>query len=69
MSLKAFHLVFIVASILLALGFGVWSLLNYSSPHGVRMDLILAVLSGIAAVALVVYEIFFLKKLKNVSYL
>ncbi len=70
MSLKAFHLVFIVAAILLALGFGVWSLLDYFSPHGRHVG------SGrwesarcVAALAWLCYERFFLKKFKNVSYL
>jgi hypothetical protein len=69
MSLKAFHLVFIVASILLAVGFAAWSVLNYYSPAGSASDLAIGVGSGVAAVALVCYERFFLKKFKNVSYL
>lgn len=69
MSLKAFHLVFIIASILLALGFGAWSFMNYASPHGSKSDLVIAIVSGVVALGLVGYEIYFLKKLKNVSYL
>jgi len=69
MSLKAFHLVFIVASILLAAGFAAWSFMNYSSPDGSKSDLVVAIASATAALALVGYEIYFLKKLKNVSYL
>jgi len=69
MSLKAFHLVFIVASILLAVGIAAWSLLNYFSPHGVAWDLVWGLASLVAGVGLVVYERYFLKKLKDVSYL
>jgi hypothetical protein len=69
MSLKAFHLVFIVASILLAIGFAVWSFMNYSSPQGNTSDLVVAIVSAAVALGLVGYEIYFLKKLKNVSYL
>jgi hypothetical protein len=69
MSLKAFHLVFIVASILLAVGFAVWSLLNYFSPGGSKWDLAMGAGSVVAAVGLVIYERYFLKKFKNVSYL
>jgi hypothetical protein len=69
MSLKAFHLVFIIASILLAVGFSVWSLMNYFSPQGRRSDLIVGAGSAMVAVSLVFYEMFFLKKLKNVSFL
>jgi hypothetical protein len=68
MSLKAFHLVFIVASILLCVGLSVWSLLNYFS-QGATVNLVMGIGSALAAVALVVYERFFLRKLKNVSYL
>jgi hypothetical protein len=69
MSLKAFHLVFIIASILLAVGFAAWSLVNYFSPHGGMWDLVAGLGSLLVAVGLVCYEIYFLKKLKNVSYL
>ena len=68
MSLKAFHLVFIVASIALAIGFGIWLANNYFSDGGV-VNLIGAILSFAAAVGLVFYERYFLKKTKNVSYL
>jgi hypothetical protein len=51
------------------LGFGAWSLTNYYSPQGRKLDLIFAIGSGVVALALVVYERYFLKKLKNVSYL
>jgi hypothetical protein len=68
MSLKAFHLVFIIAAIALAVGFGVWLAHNYFSQGGV-MNLIGALLSFGAAVGLVFYERYFLKKTKNVSYL
>lgn len=69
MSLKAFHLVFIVAAILLAVGFCAWSLMDYFSPHGATWDLAAGIGSGIAAIGLVIYEMYFLKKTKNVSYL
>ena len=69
MSLKAFHLVFIIAAILLAFGFAAWSLMNYSSPNGVVWDLVLGLSGDGGGVGLIGYEIYFLKKLKNVSYL
>jgi len=69
MSLKAFHVVFIVASILLAVGFATWSFVNYFSSHGGVWYLVAGVGSALAAIALVFYEKYFLKKLKNVSYL
>ena len=69
MSLKSFHIVFISASILLALGIGGWELNNYSSPGGTRGDLLSGAASLMAAVALAVYGVYFLKKLKHISYL
>jgi len=69
MSLKAFHVVFIVASILLAAGFAAWSIANYFAPGGVKSDLWVGIGSGIAALALIGYEIYFLKKLKHISYI
>jgi len=68
MSLKAFHLVFIIASIALAFGFGAWLANNYFSQGGV-WNLIFAGLSVAAGVGLIFYERYFLKKTKNVSYL
>jgi hypothetical protein len=69
MSLKAFHIVFIVASTLLAIGFGVSSLRQYLSPEGARADLLYGVGSALAAIALLVYGRYFLKKLRDISYL
>ena len=70
MSLKSFHLIFITAASLLCFGFGGWLLRNYrSGAEGVGSDLVWAVSAFGAGVALLVYEGFFLKKLKNISYL
>lgn len=69
MSLKAFHVIFITISSLMLFGFGAWMLREYRGPEGVGSDLGWAVGAIVAAVSLLVYEGFFLKKLKNVSYL
>jgi hypothetical protein len=69
MSLKAFHVVFITAASALAFGFGVWMLREYRAPEGVISDLVFGVSSLIIGAGLLVYERFFLRKLKNVSYL
>jgi cytochrome c oxidase assembly factor CtaG len=69
MSLKAFHLIFIVAAILLALGCAVWSWMSYFSPQRGSWDLVWALVSSLSVVGLIGYEVYFLKKLKNVSYL
>jgi hypothetical protein len=69
MSLKAFHVVFITASSALAFGFGVWELRSYSAPNGGLTNLFFALGSFLAGVSLIVYERYFLKKLKDVEYL
>ena len=69
MSLKAFHLIFITASSALAFGCGVWALKNFASPGGQESDLIFCIASFAVGAGLILYERYFLKKLKNVSYL
>lgn len=66
MSLKAFHIVFIVCSVLLSAGLGVWGVTRPGHPAG---DLVLGILGFVAAAGLIVYGVWFLKKLKGVSYL
>lgn len=68
MSLKAFHIVFVSATVLLALGIGVWGLNHYFQEGG-NLNLALGAGSLVTAVLLGVYGRFFLKKLKNISYL
>jgi hypothetical protein len=68
MSLKAFHVVFIAASILLAFGFAAWALTTYSDQGGL-INLIYGIASTLAGIGLVFYEAYVLKKLKNISYL
>jgi hypothetical protein len=67
-SLKAFHVFFVVLSVLCAIGFGAWAVRDYlrSGSGGI---LALGVLGFAAAAALVWYGLWFLRKLKNVSYL
>ena len=68
MSLKAFHLVFIILSILFTLMFGVWGVVNHGSS-GKTTELVLGVISLAGTVGLSVYLRYFLKRLKHVSYL
>jgi len=69
MSLKAFHVIFITAASALAFGCGVWGLKNYLFDDGKLPDLLFGLGSLLAGVGLIVYERYFLKKLKNISYL
>jgi len=68
MSLKAFHVFFVAASVLCAMGFGAWSAADYMRT-GRSGTLVLCVLGFAAAVALLFYGFWFLRKLKNVRYL
>jgi hypothetical protein len=68
MSLKAFHIVFIIASTLLTVGFGAWALNHFFSPEGGPQDLVFAVFSVLSLVGLLLYGKYFLKKYKHLSY-
>lgn len=68
MSLKAFHVFFVIVSVLCALGFGAWSIADYRRT-GSGSVLALGVAGFVAAAALIFYGFWFLRKLKNVSYL
>ena len=64
MSLKALHLIFISLSVILSFGFSYWSLI-IAEP----VLLIYGVISLIFGIVLILYGSWFLKKLKNISYL
>ncbi len=68
MSLKAFHIVFVIASTLLAFGFGAWEIQNYFAV-GEKQSLVLGVGSMVAGILLIWYGKVVLKKLKLISYL
>jgi len=68
MSLKAFHIAFIVISILFTGLFGVWGIYDFFASGSVE-NLLMGVFSLGLAVALIIYSSWFLKKLKNVSFL
>ncbi len=68
MSLTAFHIFFIILSTLLAVALGVWAIDDFGrSASGVYLSL--GVGSFIASGVLVWYGVWFLRKLKHVSYL
>ncbi len=69
MSLKAFHLVFVTAAIALAFGCGIWGLKDYWSADGRPMHLVFGIGSFVTAGMLILYERYFLKKLKKEKYL
>ena len=68
MSLKAFHIFFVVVSTVFALAFGAWAVSNYRTT-GDFGSLIWGIASLLGAVVLVGYGRWFLRKLKKESYL
>ena len=68
MSLKAFHVVFIICSMALTLGFAYWGIVDFStSGNAVHLWLGIGSIAGSGLLAW--YGVWFLHKLKNVSYL
>lgn len=63
MSLKAFHVCFIVLSSSLALGFGVWALQNLASQGGSR--LVFGAGGFLVAISLLGYGSWFLRKMRD----
>ena len=64
MSLKGFHIVFIVFSTLLALGVGLWCVW-VDLVEGAPIYLAGAIASFACAVALIVYVVWFYRKMKR----
>lgn len=64
MSLKAFHIVFIIFSTLLALGTGVWCLW-VNLVVGAPIYVAGAVVSFVVAIGLLVYGFWFYRKMKR----
>ena len=64
MSLKGFHIVFIISSTLLALGIGAWCIW-VDLVEGAPIYLAGAICSFVVAVALVVYGVWFYRKMKR----
>lgn len=69
MSLKAVHIVFISASVLVTLGFGAWSLYQFFAGDRAPLDAVLGGGSLALGVGLIFYGKYFLKKLRNVELL
>jgi hypothetical protein len=59
MSLKAFHVIFIILATLLAAGCALWAYVNQAAAA-------FGIISAIVAVTLVIYGIWFLKKSRKI---
>lgn len=66
MSLRIFHVVFIIASIVLSLFVAVWALREYQATHSVSA-LALGIVFVVAGIAMVAYGRRWFKKLKELS--
>ncbi len=62
MSLKTFHLVFIVAAIIAADMFGAWAIWHYPET-GDLLSLVLGIVTLIGGLALAVYAVYFVRKM------
>ena len=69
MSLKAFHIIFVILTTLFSLFFGLWSLDQYRNVDPSGQNLTFMLLSFAMLIVLPVYGFYFLKKLKDVSFL
>ena len=68
MSLKAFHIGFVLVASLFSLIFGVWAIQMFLD-WGEGLMLVLALASFLCLIALGVYGVWFYKKVKGWSYL
>ena len=68
MSLKAFHVFFVIVSLICTVGFGIWGVRSYQNAGEVA-DLFMGIGSFVVTIALLIYFRWFLRKLKNESYL
>lgn len=68
MSLKGVHIFFIAVCLLLTLGCGVWGVRDYRE-NGAVLSLYLGIGSFVGGGLLGVYGVWFLKKLRGVSFI
>jgi hypothetical protein len=66
MSLKAFHIVFVIFSTLLALGVGAWCVW-VNLVEGAPVYLAGAIASFLSALALIIYGVWFYRKMKRLG--
>ena len=61
LSLRSFHIFFVVIAILMADVFGIWAVWDYAS-HGRLLYLLLGVISLVGGMAMIGYGIWFVRK-------
>ena len=65
MSIKGFHLIFIAIAALFSAGFGIWALFLDDQSSGIGTK-VFGVVTLVAALALVIYGIYFRRKSKDI---
>ncbi|MBI4550523.1 MAG: hypothetical protein HY714_06320 [Candidatus Omnitrophica bacterium] len=66
MSLRAFHILFIVISVFLAAGFGVWAVRHYQATRD-ALIFVLGAASLVGSVLLAVYLVWFISKTRKMG--
>lgn len=68
MSLKAFHVFFVLLAIALSAMCALWAAREYMNEHATGM-LVFAILSALSGVGILIYGVWFIRKQKHLSYL
>ena len=66
MSLKAFHIFFIVMSIVITLGFAVWVLCGGATGDQKAFLSLMAGVSGVLGIGLIGYGLYFIRKSRDI---
>jgi hypothetical protein len=66
-SLKAFHMVFVACSVVLAILLGLWGVLAFSESRDTG-SLVVAVVGWLAAAILLVYGRLFIRKMRRIAF-
>ena len=66
MSLKNFHILFITVSLILSVSFGTWAVLAHREETG-SAYLVMGILAFVVAVTLMVYGVWFLRKINRLN--
>jgi hypothetical protein len=66
MSLKGFHIVFLIVSVLFSFGLALWGVMDFRRSDSAQ-SLAIGITGLVMAALLIPYGVWFLRKLKNVS--
>lgn len=66
MSLKAFHIFFILVSIVISLGFAAWVIMGGAGERTTLGLQVMGWFSAVLSIGLVVYGVFFIRKARSI---